>query len=208
VKRSRPGAILVFAAAALSGCFFGKVADYRYYVLDYVPEGSLLHQGRKPFPATVLVRNFQIGEAYLRSELAYRTSPEEIRYRPYDRWAVRPDHVVSDMVRRHLVEANLFRSVQSQYEEDSPDYELKGRVIALEEQVEPPFRYAHMDLRMDFVRLSDNTVLWGREFDLRRRVEGTDELVLVHTLSGMLESSMDTAIAAMDSAMGKEKPGK
>jgi ABC-type uncharacterized transport system auxiliary subunit len=207
MRHRQSGTILVLSAACLSGCFFGKVADYRYYVLDYVPDGVLLHQGRNPWPASVLVRNFQIGEAYLRSELAYRTSAEEIRYRPYDRWAVRPDHVVSDMVRRHLLESNLFRSVQSQYEEDKPDYELKGRVIALEEQVEPPFRYAHLDLRMDFVRLSDNAVLWGREFDLRRSLEGTDEPVVVHTLSGMLESSMDTAIAAMDSAMGKEKPG-
>ena len=204
MKHRKLGTILVFAAAGLSGCFFGKVADYRYYVLDYVPDGVLLHKGRKPWPATVLVRNFQIGEAYLRSEIAYRTSAEEIRYRPYDRWAVRPDHVVSDMVRRHLVESKLFRSVQSQYEEDKPDYELKGSLIALEEQVEPPFRYAHMDLRLDFVRLSDNTVLWGREFDLRRSVEGTDELVVVHTLSGLLESSMDTAIAAMDSTMGRQ----
>jgi len=202
------GTILVLSAVCLSGCYFGKVADYRYYVLDYVPDQTFpLHEG-KPWPATILVRNFPIGEAYLRSELAFRTSPEEIRYRPYDRWAVRPDHVVSDMVRRHLVESNLFRSVQSQYEEANPDYELSGRVIALEEQVEPPFRYAHMDLRMDFVRLSDNAVLWEREFDLRRKVEGTDELVVVHTLSGMLQSSMDTALAAMDSAMEKEKPGR
>ena len=208
MKHRKLGTILVFAAAGLSGCFFGKVADYRYYVLDYVPDGTFLRKGHVPRPASVLVRNFQIGEAYLRSEIAYRTSAEEIRYRPYDRWAVRPDHVVSDMVRRHLVEANLFRSVQSQYEEDKPDYELRGRVIALEEQVEPPFRYAHMDLRLDFVRLSDNTVLWGREFDLRRSVEGTDELVVVHTISGMLESSMDTAIGAMDSTMGKEKPSR
>jgi ABC-type uncharacterized transport system auxiliary subunit len=203
VKHRKLGTILVISAACLSGCYFGKVADYRYYVLDYVPDKTFaLHDG-KPWPATVLVRNFQIGEAYLRSEIAFRTSEEEIRYRPYDRWAVRPDHVVSDMVRRHLVESNLFRTIQSQYEEDSPEYELRGRVIALEEQVEPPFRYAHMDLRMDFVRLSDNAVLWGREFDLRTKVEGTDELVLVHTLSEMLRSSMDTTIAAMDSAMGR-----
>jgi ABC-type uncharacterized transport system auxiliary subunit len=150
------------------------------------------------------VRNFPIGEAYLRSEIVFRNSTQEIRYRSKDRWAVRPDHVVSDMVRKHLVKSRLFRTVQSQYEENNPDYELKGRVVALEEYIEGPTHSAHLDLRLEFVRISDNKVLWEREFEGFQPVVGDNRAVLVRTLSGMLESGIDTAVSAIDSVMAKE----
>lgn len=196
--------VACLVGAALSGCYFGPPGEYRYYVLDYVPESSGGGLGKEPWPASVLVRNFPIGEAYLRSEMAYRTSPQEIRYRPLDRWAVRPDHVVSDMVRKHLSTSRLFRSVQSQYEENKPEYELKGRVVSLEECVFGPSRFAHLGLRLDFVRMSDNSVLWGRDFDVRKEIAGDDRLAVVAALSGLLESSMDTAINAMNAAMRSE----
>ncbi len=189
---------------SLSGCYFGPPSEYRYYVLDYVPDSSALHTDKEPWPASVLVRNFPIGEAYLRSEMVYRTSSQEICYRPLDRWAVRPDHVVSDMVRKHLFAARVFRSVQSQYEENKPEYELKGRVVSLEEDVYGTLRSAHLGLRLDLVRMSDNTVLWGRDFDETKEIPSDDRLLVVSALSGLLESSMDTAIVAMNAVMKRE----
>ena len=196
--------VLAFLGAVLCGCYFGPPAEYRYYVLDYVPQANQASAAKEPWPASVLVRNFPIGEAYLRSEMVYRTSPQEIRYRSHDRWAVRPDHVMSDMVRKHLSAARVFRTVQSQYEENKPDYELKGRVVALEEYAFGPLRFAHLGLRLDFVRMSDNTVLWGRDFDLRKEIPGDDRQLVVGALSGLLESSMDTAIASMNTVMKGE----
>jgi len=201
----RTFSVLFLAGAALSGCYFGAPSEYRYYVLDYVPSMGGVSD-KEPWPASVLVRNFPIGEAFLRSEMVYRTSPQEIRYRPLDRWAVRPDHVVSDMVRKHLSAARIFRSVQSQYEENKPDYELRGRVVSLEEYVFGPLRFAHLGLRLDFVRMSDNSVLWGRDFDVRKEIPGDDRLAVVAALSGLLESSMDTAIGAMNTVMKSEAP--
>lgn len=201
---TKPILLAILLGLSLSGCYFGPPNEYRYYVLDYVPDGSVTHLEKHPWAASVLVRNFPIGEAYLRSEMVYRTSPQEIRYRPLDRWAVRPDHVVSDMVRKHISAAHLFRLVQSQYEENKPDYELKGRVVALEEYVFGPLRFAHLGLRLDFVRMSDDSTLWGRDFDVRKELPGDDRLSVVEGLSGLLESSMDTAIAAMDQTMKRE----
>jgi hypothetical protein len=52
---------------SISACYFGPPAEYRYYVLDYVPQTSAPTAAKEPWPASVLVRNFPIGEAYLRS---------------------------------------------------------------------------------------------------------------------------------------------
>jgi ABC-type uncharacterized transport system auxiliary subunit len=194
---------LALVAVLMSGCFFGAttILEYRYYVLDYPPASARARQSKDPWNANLLVRNFPIGEAYLRSEIVFRSSTQEIRYRPKDRWAVRPDHVVSDMARKHLVDSRLFQSVQSQYEENQPDYELKGRVIALEEYIEGPSHSAHLDLRLEFVRISDNKVLWQREYDAFEPVSDDNRAVLVLTLSGMLRSRMDSTVPAIDSVM-------
>lgn len=188
----------------LSGCFSGASTEHRYYLLDYVPEASKMQLAQGPWKATVLVRNFEMGEAYHRPELVYRTSAHEMRYRWRDRWALRPEHVVSDMVRKHLIQIRLFEAVQNQYDEHEPTHELRGRVISLEEYVTESTRFAHLDMRLDFVRMSDNRVLWGQDIDLRQEVKGEDPVLVVRALSALLEASMDRAVSGMDSAMARE----
>jgi ABC-type uncharacterized transport system auxiliary subunit len=205
MRTLRLATILVVPFLLLSGCFSGPPpGEYRYYVLDYVPaaSGERLLQG--PWPKKLLVRNFPLGEAYLRPELVYRTSAYEIRYHWRDRWAVRPEQVVTDMVRRHVAETRLFDAVQNQYEENKPDYELKGRVLSLEEYRTESARFAHLDVRFDFVRLADNNVLWSQEFDLRRQVQGDAPVLVVRALSSLLEASVDRTIGALDSVMRTE----
>jgi len=197
--------LLTFSVAAvLAGCYAAASNDYRYYVLDYVPEASKARLARGPWPTTLLVRNFAMGEAYLRPELVYRTSAHEIQYHWRDRWAVRPEQVVSDVARKHVTEVKLFRDVQNQYEENQPGYELKGRVISLEEYVTDSKRYAHLDLRLDFVRLADDKLVWTHEFDVRREIQGQAPVLVVRALSTLLEASMDRAIGDIDSVMAHE----
>lgn len=193
------------AVISLAGCY-NAPRGYRYYVLDYVPEASAERLAKGPWPATLLVRNFELGEAYLRSELAYRTSAHEILYRTRDRWALRPEHVVSDMVRKHMVAIRLFRTIQNQYEEDTPDWELRGNVLSLEEYRSTAGRFAHLELRFDLLRGTDNKVVWSRDFDLRREVKGEDPVLVVRALSSLLEASVDRTAQAIDSILAFQRP--
>jgi ABC-type uncharacterized transport system auxiliary subunit len=204
MNRIRSAAAIGLLSILLSGCFAGSSTEHRYYLLDYVPEASKARLAQGPWKATVLVRNFEMGEAYHRPELVYRTSAHEMRYRWRDRWALRPEHVVSDMVRKHLVQIRLFETVQNQYDEYQPTHELRGRVVALEEYVTESNRFAHLDMRLDFVRLADNRVLWGQDIDVRQEVKGEDPVLVVRALSALLEASMDRAVAGIDSAMAHE----
>lgn len=202
----RSAIIFGVLATVLSGCFSSASNEYRYYVLDYVPETSKERLAKGAWPATIMVRNFPMNEAYQRPELVYRTSAHEIRYHRRERWAVRTEHVVSDMAHKHLLAVNLFRRVQNQYEEDQPDYELRGRVVSLEEYVTETARYAHLDMHLDFVRMSDNKILWGQDFDVRREIQGRTPVLTVRALSSLLEASMDRAIGAIDSTMSALEP--
>ncbi len=205
---ARSVALFATGFLALTGCFSRPPSDYHYYVLDYVPATSKGRLAEGPWPKRILVRNFPMGEAYLRPELVYKTSAHEIQYHWRDRWAVRPEQVVSDMVRKHFVDAQLFAVVQSQYEENQPDYELRGRVISLEEYMTESARYAHLDLRIDFVRISDGVTIWSQEFDVRRQLQGKGTVLVVRALSSLLEASVDRSIGAIDSVMRIEMAAK
>jgi hypothetical protein len=77
-------------------------------------------------------------------------------------------------------------------------------VVSLEEYVTESARFAHLDMRLDFVRMSDNRVLWGQDIDVRQEVKGEDPVLVVRALSALLEASMDRAVSGMDSAMAHE----
>lgn len=196
---------ILVLGVVLSGCYSQASNEYRYYLLDYVPETSRARLEKGPWPTTVLVRNFELGEAYRRPELVFRTSAHELRYHWRDRWALRPEHVVSDMVRKHMLQVRLFRTIQNQYEEHEPAYELRGSVLSLEEYVTESTRFAHLDMRLDFIRLSDNRSLWGQDIDVRQEVKGEDPVLVVRALSALLEASVDRAVGAMDSVMALQE---
>jgi len=69
-------------------------------------------------------------------------------------------------------------------------------------------RYAHLDMRFNFVRMSDRKVLWSQEFDVRRQVLGEANVLVVRALSSLLEASVDRTIGAIDSVMRDESPSQ
>jgi ABC-type uncharacterized transport system auxiliary subunit len=199
----RPSHLSLLLALLLAGCF-QRPAERRHYVLDYVPEASRERLQRGPWPVQLLIRNFEMGHAYQKQELVYRASAHEIGYHWNHLWAVRPERVVTDMARRHVEQVRLFRSVQNQYEENAPDYELRGRVLALEEIRHETGRWAHLELQLSLIRLADGVVLWDRTQDLRSKVAGEEPVFVVRGLSTLLEAAMDQTIASLDSTMARE----
>lgn len=188
----------------LGGCTGLRRVDYRYYVLDYVPEASRERLSAGPWKTTLLVRNFPLAEPYRRPEMVVRQSVHEVRYLMKDRWASRPERMVGDMVRRHLREVRLVEGLQDPYQEDSPAYELRGEVLALEAYHTATGDFAHMDLRMDLLRMRDSAVLWRETFDLRRQIPANKPVQLASGLSELLEASMDRTSRVIDSLLALE----
>lgn len=198
---TRPVLALVLLASLLGGCTGLRRVDYRYYVLDYVPEASKERIAAGPWKTTLLVRNFPLAEAYRRPEMVVRQSVHEVKYLMKDRWAARPERMVGDMVRRHIREVRLVDALQDPYQEDAPAYELRGQVLALEAYHTANGDFAHLDVRMDFLRLRDSQVLWRETFDLRRGIPANKPVQLALGLSELLEASMDRTARAIDSVL-------
>lgn len=201
---TKPLLAISLLALVVSGCTGLRRVDYRHYVLDYVPEASKERIIAGPWKTSLLVRNFALAEPYRRPEMVVRQSVHEVRYLMKDRWASRPERMLGDMVRRHIREVRLVEGLQDPYQEDAPLYELRGEVLALEAYHTADGDYAHLDLRMDFLRLRDSQVLWRETFDLRRNIPANKPLQLAAGLSDLLEASMDHTARAVDSLLALE----
>jgi ABC-type uncharacterized transport system auxiliary subunit len=122
-------ALILALLPALAGC--GRVKPTRYYTLNLPappdpPAAVSVH-------TSIAVREFQ-SPVYLRQgPIVYRSTPEEIGFYEYHRWAADPRLVATNSVLDHLRASGDF-SLVSMYDGHSDiDYVLTGQLEKLEE---------------------------------------------------------------------------
>lgn len=195
--------ILVFISINILSC--GKVPIKQYYVLNYLPSAPQSRINDGPYPYTIRLKELSIEEAYNRPQIVYRQSPFELRYYFYRVWAVKPSRMITDLIHKHLVSANLVSSVIRRFDDGrNPEYELGGTIEALEEYDSEELWFAHLALRLDLTRLSDNRVIYTRRFDLRKRVYQRQPEFVIRELSAIMDFIMTQAIHDMDTKFANE----
>lgn len=122
-----------FALAALivlSGCG-GAVKYPDYYTLNVPPPPDPpVQEGVR---ACLAVREFR-SPAYLRrGAIVYKTSPDQIGFYNYHRWAVDPREFVTNAVAERLRASGNFSQVRFYDGRSDIDYVLSGRLEKLEE---------------------------------------------------------------------------
>src|SRR5215469_18166942 len=114
----------------LAGCA-GKVKYPNYYTLNVPPPPD------PPAPesvrASLAVREFH-SPVYLRQgAIVYKTSPEQIGFYNYHRWAVDPREFVTNAVTERMRASGNFTQVKLYDGRSDIDYVLSGRLDKLEE---------------------------------------------------------------------------
>jgi len=112
----------------LMGC--GRVRYPAYYTLNLpVPPDPPATENVR---SSIAVREFQ-EPAYLRQgPIVYRSTPEQVGFYEYHRWAADPRTLVTNAVIDHLRATHQFATV-SAYNGHDNDYVLNGRLDKLEE---------------------------------------------------------------------------
>jgi ABC-type uncharacterized transport system auxiliary subunit len=128
-KLSSVLALMLMLLPALAGC--GRVRYPRYYTLNVPPAPDPVADEN---PGTsIAVRQFQ-APVYLRQgPIVYRTTPEEIGFYEYHRWAADPRTAVTSAVVDHLRASGRYSAVSTYDGRPDNDYVLSGRLEKLEE---------------------------------------------------------------------------
>lgn len=124
---------IAFAITAVMMCIGcgGAVKYPNYYTLHIQPPVD--PPAREGVRASLAVREFR-SPAYLRQgAIVYKTSPEQIGFYNYHRWAVDPREFVTDAVAAHLRASGNFTQVKLYDGRPDVDYVLSGQLDKLEE---------------------------------------------------------------------------
>ncbi|MFO0746635.1 MAG: ABC-type transport auxiliary lipoprotein family protein [Myxococcota bacterium] len=182
-------AVALVAGAASAACIGGSSLTPTYFALEAPPPVAA---PRAPFPATIRVRRFEAAAAYDRQELVYR-SGQALRFDAYRLWVTKPARMLREAVARHLADARLFRAVVGRSGGESPDYELAGEVITLDElDVAPREWQARLAMRFELVRASDGAVVWQHAFAAERPVTSGKPADVVAALDAILADELAT----------------
>jgi ABC-type uncharacterized transport system auxiliary subunit len=118
------------ALMILAGCG-GAVKYPNYYTLHLQPPAD--PPAQEGVRASLAVREFR-SPSYLRQgAIVYKTSPEQIGFYNYHRWAVDPREFVTNAVTERLRASGNFTQVKVYDGRSDIDYVLSGRLERLEE---------------------------------------------------------------------------
>jgi ABC-type uncharacterized transport system auxiliary subunit len=118
------------ALVILTGCA-GRVRHASYYTLN--PPAPPDPPAAENAHATVAIRQFRAPTYLRQGTIVYRTSPEQIDFYAYHRWAMDPRDFVTHSIIERLRASGAFARVQSYDGSRDVDYVLSGRLEKLEE---------------------------------------------------------------------------
>jgi ABC-type uncharacterized transport system auxiliary subunit len=183
----------------------GKNKTHRY-VLEYDPPVDTTKSKSPPWQANVWVRDFSITEPYRQNEIVYRESKYQMDVYDFELWALKPKFMISDMVFKHLRDAQIFQQVSRSIEVENVDYVLRGEITALEEVDQDSTWFAHLAMSMYFVDNHTQKVLWTRSWDEQEKLQKNEPEFVVRSLSHLLEGVVTEAVSDLDSLMAGIQP--
>jgi ABC-type uncharacterized transport system auxiliary subunit len=173
--------------------------------MNYVPEPMERRRNSAPYPFTIRIKKLDIEEAYARPQIVYRKSPFEMQYYFYRVWAVKPVDMVSDLIEKHLSAAGLVSHVVRRLDDGAkPDFELSGKIEAIEEYDNDNIWFAHFSIRLQLTRLKDNRTLYSRLFDDRKQVLQREPEFVVRELSRIMDVRISQVIIDLDAVLARE----
>ena len=123
-------AILFTAILTVAGC--GSVRYPQHYVLNFPPPPPSLSAPRD-IRGALAIQDFQCPQYLCEGRIVYRSSPEEISFYEFHRWAMNPRDMITQSVADRIRTDALFNSVVLKGTGVETGYVLKGNIERLEE---------------------------------------------------------------------------
>jgi ABC-type uncharacterized transport system auxiliary subunit len=176
---------VLLALITLAGCG-GAVKYPNYYTLHVPPPPD--PPAQEGVRTSLAVREFR-SPTYLRQgAIVYKTSPEQIGFYNYHRWAVDPREFVTNAVTERLRASGNFAQVKLYDGRSDIDYVLSGRLDKLEEVDYGGAVKVEVAISAQLTNLETGATVW------------TNEVSEVGTVA---QRDVPTVVAEMNATMGR-----
>jgi ABC-type uncharacterized transport system auxiliary subunit len=200
-----PGLIFLLMSTALFGCM-GKVRYPTYYTLHVAPATDPPPK-EQPI-VSIAIREFR-APAYLRQgPIVFHSSPEQLGFYEYHRWAVDPREFVANAIADRLRASGRFALVKMYDGHPDVDYVLSGTLSKLEEVDEADGAKVEVGLTAQITELGAGSTVWSGSVTEGGRVTQKDVPGVVAEMSKALDQALDKLVASVTASIDTtRKPG-
>ncbi len=175
---------LVLGIVLFSGCSLTKPQpEVRHYTLEI----ALPAASSATASATLVVRPFSAQDPYSQERLVYRTSPYQLDFYNYHRWAAPPPEQIADWTRRYLRDTALFTRV-SPTGEGAADFALNGKIRRLEEVDHEQTWEAVLNIDFWLTRAEQRTPVWFQSYTTVQQATKRNPAAVAEAMSRNLEA--------------------
>jgi uncharacterized lipoprotein YmbA len=187
-KKLIASSLAVMALIALAGCG-GAVKYPNYYALHIPPPPD--PPAQEGVRASLAVREFR-SPAYLhQGAIVYKTSPEQIGFYNYHRWAADPREVVTNAVTDRLRASGNFTQVKPYDGRSDVDYVLSGRIERLEEVDYEGGVKVEVAISAQMTNLTTGAAVWTNTVDEIGTVGQRDVPAVVSEMNRTMERAIE-----------------
>jgi ABC-type uncharacterized transport system auxiliary subunit len=184
----------VMTSVFLTGCM-GKVKYPAYYRLTLAPPVD--PPAKTDAPASIAVREFR-APAYLREgPIVYLTSPEEIGFYEYHRWAVDPRQTITAAIVENLRASGNFKLVKIYDGRNDVDYVLSGRLEKLNEVDYEGGVQVEVALSAQVTDLHSGNTVWVNSAAEKGKVQGRKMSSVVAQMSNLSDRSIEELLKSL-----------
>ena len=188
---------IVFCLAALvilTGCA-GKVRYPNYYTLNLPappdpPTGDNAH-------AILAIREFRAPTYLRQGAIVYKTSPEQIGFYAYDRWATDPRDFVTNAVIERLRASGVFAHVQAYDGSRDVNYVLSGRLEKLEELDYQGSVKVQVAISAEMTSIATGATVWSNAVSEIGDVNQRDVPAVVSEINRTMERAINKLLSPM-----------
>jgi ABC-type uncharacterized transport system auxiliary subunit len=171
-------------------CGCGGAAKYpSYYTLHVPPPPDPPAQGN--VHATLALREFRSPEYLHQGAIVYKTSPEQIGFYNYQRWATDPREFVTNAVADRLRADGNFSQVKPYDGRPDIDYVLSGRLEKLEEIDYDGDVKVEVEISAQMVKLSTGATIWADSVDEVGKVDKRDMSAVVAAMNRTMDQAIE-----------------
>ena len=176
------------ALITLAGC--GGAAKYpHYYALNVPPPPDPPANG--DVHASLAVREFRSPTYLHQGAIVYKTSPEQIGFYNYHRWAVDPREVLTSAVADRLRASGEFTQVKLYDGRSDVDCILSGRIEKLEEVDYEGGVKVEVAISAQMTSLVTNTAVWTNSVDEIGTVDQRSVPAIVSEMNRTMERAIE-----------------
>ena len=194
-------ALMLAMGIILSGCG-GRLRYPSYYTLNLPAPPD------PPAPENVrislAVREFQCPGYLRQGPIVYRSTPEQIGFYEYHRWAADPRTSVTGAVVDHLRASGQYSAVSMYSGREDVDYIFSGRLEKMEELDYGPGVNVEVAMSAQITRVDTGATVWTNSVSEVGKVSQRNVPGVVSEMNRRMEAAIDKLLATVPPQLAKE----